>query len=42
MAKGVKPNTLNLDITVPGVVNPFPGNGKQGRILLHDGVSLPD
>src|SRR5688500_13270891 len=31
--------SVALDIAVPGVINPFPGDGKQGRILLHDGVS---
>ena len=34
--------SVALDITVPSVINPFPGNGKQGRILLHDGVGLSD
>lgn len=34
--------SVALDITVPSVVNPFPGNGQQGRILLHDGVGLSD
>ena len=31
-----------LDVTVPDLVDPFPGDRQQGWVLLHDGFGLVD